>query len=252
LVPSPTLADADTSIVPRPAILSPRHPAALTLLLTLALTLPLPGQQPASPLGAPIPHRYLIVYRDAAVPSDAELRAGPTVRFVAYHQTLGIAVLQADPASDDAVTIAALRAQPNVVFVVHDRLIAAHRLILRPILPAVVGVVVTPPTANAPYDTYYTSTPQAWAVLQSGGFGANVPGGPVHGPWDTTMGAGVRIAILDSGVDQYHPDIAPNLALNLSEIDQSVSTGLPSPCDDGTPQDQQGHGTWTRRSPRVR
>ena len=58
------------------------------------------------------------------------------------------------------------------------------------------------------------------------------------------MSAGVRIAILDSGVDQYHPDIAPNLALNLSEIDQSAATGLPSPCDDGSPQDQQGHGTW--------
>ncbi len=56
------------------------------------------------------------------------------------------------------------------------------------------------------------------------------------------MGKGVRIAILDSGVDKSHPDIAPNLALNLSEIDQ---TAYPSPCDDGTPQDQQGHGTWT-------
>jgi subtilisin family serine protease len=59
------------------------------------------------------------------------------------------------------------------------------------------------------------------------------------------MGAGVRIAILDSGVDSSHPDIAPNLAFNLSEIDQSPITGLPSPCDDGSPQDQQGHGTWT-------
>ncbi len=56
------------------------------------------------------------------------------------------------------------------------------------------------------------------------------------------MGKGVRIAIIDSGVDQTHPDIAPNLALNLSEVDQSA---YPSPCDDGTPQDQQGHGTWT-------
>src|SRR3979490_2224322 len=56
------------------------------------------------------------------------------------------------------------------------------------------------------------------------------------------MGKGVRIAIIDSGVDQAHPDIAPNLALNLTEIDQ---TAYPSACDDGTPQDQQGHGTWT-------
>ena len=59
------------------------------------------------------------------------------------------------------------------------------------------------------------------------------------------MGKGVRIAILDSGVDATHPDISPNLALNISEIDQSPQTGLPSPCDDGTPQDQEGHGTWT-------
>jgi subtilisin family serine protease len=56
------------------------------------------------------------------------------------------------------------------------------------------------------------------------------------------MGSGVRIAIIDSGVDQSHPDIAPNLALNLSETDQSA---YPTPCDDGTPQDQSGHGTWT-------
>jgi subtilisin family serine protease len=56
------------------------------------------------------------------------------------------------------------------------------------------------------------------------------------------MGKGVRIAIIDSGVDQTHPDITPNLALNLTEVDQSA---YPSACDDGTPQDQQGHGTWT-------
>lgn len=79
-------------------------------------------------------------------------------------------------------------------------------------------------------------------MQQVGGYGDGVPGGPAHGPWDTTTGNGVRIAILDSGVDASHPDIAPNLALNLTEVDQTV---FPSVCDDGTPQDQQGHGTWT-------
>jgi subtilisin family serine protease len=79
-------------------------------------------------------------------------------------------------------------------------------------------------------------------VVQSGGFGDNIPGGPATGPWNITLGAGSRIAVLDSGVDSNHPDIAPNLVLNLSEVNQEA---LPSPCDDGSPQDQQGHGTWT-------
>jgi subtilisin family serine protease len=153
----------------------------------------------------------------------------------------GIAVLDTSTDPDEDATLAVLRANPAVDYVIHDRILSAHSLILRAILPATVGVTVG---ASSPYDTYYTSSPQQWAVLQAGGFGAGVPGGPAHGPWDTTMGAGVRIAILDSGVDRYHPDIAPNLALNLSEIDQTSLTGLPSPCDDGSPQDQQGHGTW--------
>jgi subtilisin family serine protease len=165
------------------------------------------------------------------------------------HQTFGIAVLDTTASPDEAATIAALRAQPNVAFIVHDRIVSANSLILRSVVPATIGIATPPPPPPpptpppAPYDTYY-NTPQGWAVRQAGGYGANVPGGPSTGPWDTTLGAGVRIAILDSGVDQSHPDIAPNLALSLSEIDQST-TGLPSPCDDGTPQDQQGHGTWT-------
>jgi subtilisin family serine protease len=215
------------------------------------------AQQLPSPIGPPVPHRYLVAYRDGTIPTDAGARARLSgTRIVRNNNPFAIAVLEtsSDPNQEDAA-IAALRADPNVQFVIHDRILSAHSLILRPILPATIGITVAPPTPIptptptptpiiAPYDTYYTSTPQAWAVLQSGGFGASVAGGPAHGPWDTTMGAGVRIAILDSGVDALHPDIAPNLAFNLSEIDQSAATGLPSPCDDGAPQDQQGHGTW--------
>lgn len=97
---------------------------------------------------------------------------------------------------------------------------------------------------NAPQpttDTLYDS-PQGWAVRAAGGYGDSVHGGSVAGPWNTSLGAGVRIAVLDSGVDANHPDIKPNLTLNLSEVNQSV---LASPCDDGSPQDQSGHGTWT-------
>jgi subtilisin family serine protease len=131
-----------------------------------------------------------------------------------------------------------LASQPNVDYVVHDRIITATHLRPRPISHPTFSVVVN---AAQPYDTFYNS-PQGWAVRQAGGYGANVPGGPASGPWNTTVGKGVRIAVIDSGVDATHPDIAPNLALNLSEVDQ---TDLPSPCDDGSAQDQQGHGTWT-------
>ena len=148
------------------------------------------------------------------------------MHILSSYAPFGIRVLNTSADPDEDATIAALRADPAVDYVIHDRILSAHNLILRPILPATIGVTVG---ASTPYDTYYTSSPQQWAVLQSGGFGAGVPGGPAHGPWDTTMGAGVRIAILDSGVDRYHPDIAPNLVLNLSEIDQSPSPACPAP-----------------------
>jgi len=194
-----------------------------------------------SPLGAIVPHRYLVVFRNGAIPGQTQAYVHTAgTRILHNYSTSSIALVQADSESDDDATLNALRAQPNVVIAVHDRILSAHTLTVRPAVSVTVGL---PPTAN-PYDTYYTSTPQNWAVIQAGGYGAHVPGGPAHGPWDSTRGAGVRIAILDSGVDESHPDIAPNLALNLSEVDQTPNTGLPSPCDTGGPEDQQGHGTW--------
>jgi subtilisin family serine protease len=216
------------------------------------------------------PHRYLVLYRNATIPGDAESRvASAGAHLVHRNEHFGIAAVESTVGEDDATTLRRLATQPNVDYVLHDRIVSAHRLRLRAITPASIGIdgtgqspspttpigrlpthgpILTAPTPSLPpppppppYDTYYT-TPQSWAVQQVGGYGNNVPGGPAHGPWDTTMGKGVRIAIIDSGVDQTHPDIAPNLALNLSEVDQSA---YPSACDDGTPQDQTGHGTWT-------
>ncbi len=223
------------------------------------------------------PHRYLVLYRNATIPGDAEAHiASAGARLTHRNEHLGIAVVEAPPqssAQDDAATLRRLAAQPNVELVLHDRIVSAHRLRVQSIAPTSLdldpsgkspgrtssigrlptrGPILTSspyvppsppiPPSTPPYDTYYTNTPQGWAVQQVGGYGANVPGGPAHGPWDTTMGKGVRIAIIDSGVDQTHPDIAPNLALNLTEIDPSA---YPTTCDDGTPQDQTGHGTWT-------
>ncbi|WP_334267505.1 S8 family peptidase [Edaphobacter sp. HDX4] len=200
-----------------------------------------------------VANRYLVVYRDGVVPADAATRVRAMgARLVGQHSRFGIVAVQGSApapevrlhgatstaaAPDDQVLARSLAAQPDVAFVLHDRLVTAHRLKIRMIPDPVFSVAI----GRAAFDTYYNS-PQGWAVRQVGGYGANIPGGPVHGPWDLTRGQGVRIAILDSGVDATHPDIAPNLELNISEVNP---TALPSVCDDGTPQDQDGHGTWT-------
>ncbi|MEO6805949.1 MAG: S8 family peptidase [Edaphobacter sp.] len=213
------------------------------------------------------PHRYLVLYRNATIPGDAASRiASAGARLVHRNERFGIAAVESASQEDDATTLRRLAAEPNVQYVLHDRIVSAHRLRLSKVRAATVdnnstgqspapttpigrlpthGPIITtapPPLPPTPtYDTYY-NTPQNWAVQQVGGYGNNVPGGPSYGPWNTTMGKGVRIAIIDSGVDESHPDIAPNLVLNLSEVDQSA---YPSVCDDGSPQDQTGHGTWT-------
>ncbi|MES2831832.1 MAG: S8 family serine peptidase [Pseudomonadota bacterium] len=50
--------------------------------------------------------------------------------------------------------------------------------------------------------------------------------------WDTTQGAGVTIAILDSGIDRNHPDLSPNLVPGYNTYDNNTDTS-----------DVCGHGT---------
>ena len=265
-------------------------------------------------------HRFLVLYRNGAIPGDAEVHtrlAG--ARLVHRNEHFGIAVVVTDSSLNDAVAMARLSAQPNVEAVLQDQVVFADRVIAAPIDPplspaqlaeptplptALVSTKLlpagpvpqfpfsprlaprrqllsrygrplhlralnpgthiisdrpgptpspsspnsaggttpptTPPTPLQASAAFYNS-PQGWPIRQVGGYGNNIPGGPAQGPWSTSMGKGVRIAILDSGIDANHPGLAPNLALNLSEIDQTAS---PSPCDDGSPQDQTGHGTW--------
>jgi subtilisin family serine protease len=199
-----------------------------------------------------VPDRYIVVYRGGVIPTDADMRSGVAgARIVRRQERLGMATVQtsasnttlARPRSVTSETDDVMRqlaAQPGVEYVLHDRIVTGHRLRIRPSTPAS-GDVFSVAIGASAFDTFYNS-PQGWAVRQAGGYGRNVPGGPTVGPWDTTTGKGIRIAVLDSGVDTTHPDIAPNLILNMTEVDKNA---LPSMCDDGSPQDQSGHGTWT-------
>lgn len=207
---------------------------------------------------AVVPNRFLVVYRNGAVP----FQAGVQTRALGGHMVqreslLGIGVVQAPMTSAGAV-LKALQSDSAVEYAVHDRIVTARSLMdIRPVspmrkdgplhvlprpMPILPGTGISEGSNQNTADSYYTATPQGWAVKQVGGYGHGVAGGSAYGPWDLSMGGGVRIAVLDSGVDEQHPDIAPNLVLNMSEVDQ---TAMPSPCDDGSSQDQQGHGTWT-------
>jgi subtilisin family serine protease len=206
-----------------------------------------------APADTTVPNRYIVVYRGQHIPPDAEAQADMMgAHVVTRHERLGMATIEtslprtnirssAETRLRDAGAMRQLAAQPEVEFVVQDRIVTGHRVRVLPIPTREISPVFSVATGTAAFDTYYNS-PQGWAVRQAGGYGRSVPGGPATGPWDTTTGKGVRIAIIDSGVDARHPDIAPNLALNISEVDQSA---LPSMCDDGSPNDQSGHGTWT-------
>jgi hypothetical protein len=234
-----------------------------TIIATLLLSTTMLSQAPAKPHqpSESIAHGHLVVaYRGGTVPRDADVIAALVGARAKHIPSFGVSALQVS--GDEELAIAKLLAQPEVATVLHDRYVTGHALILaqqqaaapkpslsnnpnpgNPIgLPTPVPIHGPIPVTPLPIGDAYYNSPQGWAVVQAGGYGRNIPGGPATGPWNTTMGAGARIAVLDSGVDENHPDIAPNLAFNLSEVDQA---SMPSPCDDGSPQDQQGHGTWT-------
>jgi subtilisin family serine protease len=216
---------------------------------SLALLLPifLPAAVGQTTLvGAIVPGRYLVAYHNATIPGDAAAAsrlAGATL--LHSNQRFGISVVSGSGPN----TANALRAMPGVEYVLSDRIVSAHAISVKtaaasPAGSSGIGAIAPQSGVLGSADALYVS-PRGWAVRQVGGYGAAIPGGPKTGPWDITQGKDIRIAILDSGVDSTHPDLAPNLALNLSEVDQSASTGMPSVCDDGSPQDQQGHGSWT-------
>jgi len=195
-------------------------------LLSLLIVMPSLGQR--APLAAISPAgRFVVLYRNGQLPADAaSALSRHGVRMVERHDRLGVSVVE----GVSMASFAALSRDSRVEAIVPDILLSAHSMPVRPLL-------LSTPVPDALYQS-----PMGWPIRRVGGYGADGTSTASPGPWNTTKGGGVRIAILDSGVDALHPDIAPNLILNLSEIDRKA---MPSTCDDGGPVDQQGHGTWT-------
>jgi len=113
-----------------------------------------------------------------------------------------------------------------------------------------------------PDDRYFRAQ---WGLDNTGqavGGASGTPDADVDAPeaWDRTTGAdGVTVAIVDSGIDLDHPDLAPNLWQNPGEAGAAASNGadddgngfvddargwdFAATPDDATPQDGDGHGT---------
>ncbi|HEV7495974.1 S8 family peptidase [Baekduia sp.] len=90
-------------------------------------------------------------------------------------------------------------------------------------------------------------TAEQWALQGDAPMG-------IDSAWRQTTGADVTVAIIDSGIDLGHPDLAPNLWTNAGEIGGNGIDddgngyvddvhGYDFVDNDGTPQDVNGHGT---------
>jgi subtilisin family serine protease len=70
----------------------------------------------------------------------------------------------------------------------------------------------------------------------------------VRQAWDTTRGAGIKVAVIDSGVDPSHPEIRDNVLLTDNTIPCNRLTAIFGPgaggLHDCSKSDTEGHGTW--------
>ncbi|MBT4274442.1 MAG: S8 family serine peptidase, partial [Verrucomicrobia bacterium] len=109
------------------------------------------------------------------------------------------------------------------------------------------------PDERIPNDFYFD---RSWGLNNTGQF-EGTEDADIDLPEAWSLGVGsrnVRVAIIDTGIDFFHPDIRENLWINLNEIPGNGLDdddngyiddvhGFDFVSDDGDPFDDQGHGT---------
>ena len=151
--------------------------------------------------------------------------------------SLYVLELGARPAADVAQTVAALKADPAVLWAEEDRIAT---------------------TSFVPNDPSYLSS-GSWGQAYDDLHGLKRIG--TTAAWDVTQGEGVVVAIVDTGIDYNHPDISANVWTNAAEIPDNgidddnngfvddvrgwdfVGTTLGQPTEDNDPYDGHFHGT---------
>ena len=192
--------------------------------------------------------QYVVAARDgakASVVHDAIRRAGGTI--VSEDRSLGLTTVHSGNASfivdvsrSRAVSGAARDRAIGQAFRGKKRDAAEDDVVVR--TTASPGDVVQEGSGPDPLSDFQWDMRMIGAS-PSGSYG--VPGG---------QGKGVRVGIMDTGVDARHPDIAPNFDAGLSRNFTTDDPVIDGPCDSGTNADgtcvpdppdidQDGHGT---------
>jgi subtilisin family serine protease len=133
--------------------------------------------------------------------SDAQLDkilAGHGARRVRHLQQIGVHIVELPATANEMAVVKALRSNPHIKFAEPD------------------GVVGPNLYVNDPYFGNQWHLPKIGAPTA----------------WDARTGSGVTIAILDSGIDVAHPDLAPQLVAGWNVFDNNSNL-----------TDVSGHGT---------
>ena len=176
----------------------------------------------------------IIVQRESGA-DGREVRADAGVKLVEPLPIAHTELVAAAPGREDEA-LAALRASDDVVFAEPDRPIRATRRPEDPIFSSL----------------WALRNFGQWVFGQSGAAGADIDATVA---WERSEGAGVTVAVVDSGIKADHIDLRDQIAVNAAEaggqpgVDDDLNgkvddvSGWDFVDNDAVPEDRNGHGT---------
>jgi subtilisin family serine protease len=184
----------------------------------------------------------------AAMQSAVQSAGGTVITDLSKIDALGVAPTNGDAAA----LVAALKSNKQVASAFQEKVIAAS--------PPDTGIGENGNNNPTFGPDNGSVLPDPWHDLAVGPFGSAVPGGKlqwddyrmnVPTAWSKTRGGGIRVAVIDSGVQGSHKDLLANYdnQTSTNEIPCNTLTttfgpGVMQIIGDCSSEDTDGHGTW--------